>query len=63
MSTRTLKIEDMGDWGRGKVVPAIRLKGKWLGLAGFKPGHRVEVVLEQAGKLSLRIVEEKAVVP
>jgi hypothetical protein len=43
MNPRTLKIEAMGDFFRGKIKPHIRLKGYWLEQAGFKPGHRVQV--------------------
>jgi len=63
MSARTLKIEATGDFWRGKVVPKVRITGKWLERAGFKPGHRVEVTLEQTGELRLRFIEEKAVAP
>ena len=60
MSARTLKIEATGDFWRGKVVPKVRLTGQWLERAGFKPGHRVEVVAEQPGTLTLRFVAESS---
>ncbi len=60
MSARTLKIEATGDFWRGKVIPKVRLTGQWLERAGFKPGHRVEVTLEQTGELRLRFIEAKA---
>jgi len=63
MSTRTLQIETSGDFWRGKIKPKIRLTGDWLARAGFKPGHRVEVTLEQTGELRLRFIEGKAVTP
>jgi hypothetical protein len=63
MSARTLRIETSGDFWRGKIKPKIRLTGDWLARAGFKPGHRVEVILEQTGELRLRFIEEKAVAP
>jgi hypothetical protein len=34
------------------------LAGQWLEQAGFKPGHRVEVRVEQPGNLSLRFLEQ-----
>jgi hypothetical protein len=63
MNTRTLRIETSGDFWRGKIKPKIRLTGDWLARAGFKPGHRVEVTLEQTGELRLRFIEGKAVTP
>jgi hypothetical protein len=40
---RRLKIEQTGDFFRGKVVPKIRLTGRWLDQAGFKAGDRAQV--------------------
>src|ERR1041385_6319755 len=58
MSARTLAIERTGDFfrdnQRGRVTARIRLVGQWLERAGFKPGHRVEVIVEQPGTLTLR---------
>jgi hypothetical protein len=45
VTARTLKIEETGDVFRRKVQPKIRLTGRWLERAGFKPGHRVHVEL------------------
>jgi hypothetical protein len=56
MSARTLKIEATGDFFAGKVKPKIRLCGKWLEQAGFKPGERVELVMTEPGTLTLRAV-------
>lgn len=56
---RVLKIEATGDFWRGKVAPKIRISGKWLERAGFKPGHRVQVILQEAGLLTLRFVEKR----
>jgi hypothetical protein len=56
MSRRTLKIEATGDFFRGKVKPKIRLCGKWLERAGFKPGERVELVVTGQGALTLRCI-------
>ncbi len=58
MNPRTLKIEATGDFAAGKVTPKIRLTGQWLERAGFKPGHRVEVRLDELGKLTLSFSEQ-----
>jgi len=58
MNRRNLKIETTGDFWRGKVTPKIRLAGRWLEQAGFKPGHRVEVLLDEPGKLTLSFSEQ-----
>lgn len=55
---RSLAIEATGDFYRGKVVPKIRITGRWLERAGFKPGHRVEVRFDQPGNLTLRFLEQ-----
>ncbi|RQW77556.1 MAG: type I addiction module toxin, SymE family [Methanothrix sp.] len=49
---RTLKIEPTGDLHRGPFVSLIRLRGNWLRKAGFIPGERVAVKVEQ-GKIVL----------
>jgi hypothetical protein len=58
MNTRTLRIERTGDFWQGKIKPRIRIGGQWLERAGFKPGHRVEVTLEQPGTLILRFLAQ-----
>jgi hypothetical protein len=62
MSARTLAIERTGDFfrdnQRGRVTARIRLVGQWLERAGFKPGHRVEVIVEQPGTLTLRFLPQ-----
>ena len=60
MSTRNLRIERTGDAYYGKITPKIRLTGQWLERAGFKPGHRVEVRLEQPGTLTLRFLDQSS---
>lgn len=55
---RSLAIEATGDFYRNKVTPKIRLSGQWLEKAGFRPGHRVEVLAAQPGSLTLRFVEQ-----
>jgi hypothetical protein len=37
-------------------IPMIRLRGKWLGFAGFKEGQPVRVEVAE-GKLTLTITE------
>ena len=59
MTTRNLKIEAAGDFWRGKVSPKIRLTGKWLERAGFKPGNRVEIKLIEHGKMTLEFLPAK----
>jgi hypothetical protein len=52
---RSLKIEERGDPGRRNTFPGIRLIGKWLERAGFKPGGRVHVHLLANGRLQLEV--------
>ena len=52
--TRTLKIEAAGDPFKGLVKPKIRLIGRWLERAGFKPGHHVQLTLVAPGVMELR---------
>jgi len=61
-SVRTLAIEAAGDFCYGKVTPKIRLAGRWLERAGFRPGHRVEVISEQAGTLTLRFIAKQSAI-
>ena len=51
---RSLKIEADGDGWAKKIKPKIRLKGKWLERAGFRPGSRVKVTSVTAGVMVLR---------
>jgi hypothetical protein len=51
---RTLKIEEDGDRCKGRIKPKIRLCGKWLERAGFKPGYFVSVTHIADGILKLR---------
>lgn len=52
---RTLKIEADGDLWKGLVKPKIRLMGRWLERAGFKPGEHVHVTCLAPGIIELRI--------
>src|SRR5262249_42028457 len=56
--TRFLKIEEIGDFALGKVIPRLRIAGQWFERAGFNPGHRVQVLVEQPGSMTLRFVEQ-----
>jgi len=53
-SVRTLKIEEDGDFFRRRIKPKIRLTGRWLERAGFKPGTRVSVTCLAPGDIELR---------
>ena len=47
---RTLTIEEglrLLKWGKKSRYSLIRVKGKWLTSAGFKPGQKVRVEVEQ----------------
>ena len=54
MNTRRLKIEEDGDFWKGKIKPKIRLRGYWLEQAGFKPGSHVSVKSIAPGIIELR---------
>ena len=60
MKPRTLRIERTGDFFYRKIWPKIRLSGQWLERAGFKPGHRVEVRINQPGRLTLRFLDQSS---
>jgi hypothetical protein len=53
-SVRRLKIESDGDAWKGLVKPKIRLTGRWLERAGFKPGEHVQVICVAPGRIELR---------
>lgn len=54
MSTRTLKIEERGDYHYRRTFPAIRIKGKWLRIAGFIPGQRISLNITAPGVMEVR---------
>lgn len=56
--SRSLKIQPVGDFWKKQLKPQILLNGKWLERAGFEAGHRVEVVIEQPGTITLRFVAQ-----
>ena len=43
---RKLKVYEIGDVCHGKEQPQIRLQGKWLREAGFKPHDRITVRMQ-----------------
>jgi type I toxin-antitoxin system toxin SymE len=49
---RTLKIEADGDRWKG-IKPKIRLMGRWLERAGFRPGNRVHITCVAPGIIEL----------
>ena len=53
-AVRRLKIEEHGDSWKGLLRPKIRLIGRWLEQAGFKPGGQVQVICVAPGILELR---------
>ncbi|HEY3854132.1 MAG TPA: SymE family type I addiction module toxin [Verrucomicrobiae bacterium] len=53
-TTRILKIEADGDRWTGAIKPKIRMIGKWLEQAGFKPGNSVSVHCIGQGTIELR---------
>jgi len=58
IQVRSLAIEKTGDFFQGKIIPRIRIAGRWLEQAGFRPGHRVEIQFDQPGQLTLRFLEQ-----
>ena len=56
-SVRSLKIETDGDPWKGGTRPKIRLMGRWLERAGFKPDTRVTVRCVAPGVIELRVDE------
>jgi len=56
---RTLKIEEDGDYWKGLTKPKIRLMGRWLERAGFRPGNRVHVTCLSPGVIELRSPEDR----
>jgi hypothetical protein len=57
-AVRRLKIEEHGDGWAGPFKPKIRLIGRWLEQAGFKPGNHVHIVCLAPGVLELRAASE-----
>ena len=57
---RKLKIEAAGDFWKGSIKPRIRLGGRWLEQAGFRPGSRVHVTYIAPGLIELRSADDMA---
>jgi hypothetical protein len=57
--TRSLKIEAEGDFWKGLTKPKIRLMGRWLERAGFRPGQRVHVTCLSPGVIELRSPDDR----
>jgi hypothetical protein len=53
---RKLKIEEAGDLWKG-IQPKIRIMGKWLEQAGFKPGQHVEIICKAPGVMEVRSIQ------
>lgn len=53
-AVRKLKIEETGDFWKKQLKPKIRLTGRWLERAGFKPGSHVWVRGVAPGVIELR---------
>lgn len=51
---RKLRIEADGIRWKSIVKPKIRLMGRWLERAGFKPGSQVQITCVSPGVLELR---------
>ncbi len=60
-AVRTLQIEADGDPWKGLIKPKIRLMGRWLEHAGFRPGLRVQVTCVAPGIIELRSPEASIV--
>ena len=50
-----MKIEERGDFAANRIIPTLRLKGKWLEAAGFPPGQRVTLTVITSGLIELRL--------
>ena len=53
-STRKLKIEADGDPYKGGIKPKIRIMGRWLERAGFRPGSHVHITFVAPGIIQVR---------
>lgn len=51
---RRLHAYTVGDFWKGKVVPKIRLQGKWLTEAGIQPGDEILIEIQGDGVLLIR---------
>jgi hypothetical protein len=56
---RTLKIDThiAGRWIARKFFPGLRIRGQWLGAAGFQPGARAKVTVIEPGELLVEVAQ------
>lgn len=52
---RKLHVEEYGTGWRKVTKSMIRIKGKWLTLAGFPPGAAVELTVCSPGVIEIRL--------
>ena len=62
-AVRKLKIETDGDPYKGDIKPKIRIIGRWLERAGFRPGNHVQVTCIPPGVIELRAPDPMLVKP
>jgi len=60
LPVRTLKVEQDGTRFSPPIKPKIRIMGKWLERAGFKPGSRVQITCLAPGLIEMRSAAELA---
>jgi hypothetical protein len=58
-----LTVERTGDFWKNKIIPRLRIAGKWFDQAGFKPGSRVTVRLLQPGIMQITVTPTAIVEP
>ena len=56
-NSRTLKVQNIGDYFRKEVTPQIRLQGKWFLAAGLKPETHVRITNPRPGVLVVKSLE------
>ena len=52
-----IKVEEIGDFWKGKTFPRIRIKGYWVKEAGIEPDSRVSVDNPAPGVLIIRQIK------
>jgi Toxin SymE, type I toxin-antitoxin system len=57
MNSRTIKIENTGDFFYRKTKPAIRLKGRWLENAGFPPDTYARITIRETGLIEIQALK------
>lgn len=51
-------FDERANQGRGRTVPMIRMRGRWLQRLGFRKGERV-LIEERRGELVIRLAREE----